>query len=134
MLNFNSIDNSYPMNSGNFAQVPTTQNYLNNPTIQQQSVNWARADSSTSNQISIEAIASDQPLQTAINENESIERSSLNTMGNYLQQKGSENVKRFSVNNLLQLANNCRALANEQRTGKIFCCFFFADDPSKLII
>lgn len=27
----------------------------------------------------------------------------------FLEHKGSENVKRFSVNNLLQLANNCRS-------------------------
>lgn len=52
--------------------------------------------------------------QTVINPDESGDRSTMN-MGNFLQQKGSENVKRFSVNNLLQLANNCRALADEHR-------------------
>lgn len=41
-------------------------------------------------------------------------RTTLN-MDNYIQQKGSENVKRFSVNNLLQLANNCRALVDDHR-------------------
>lgn len=58
-------------------------------------------------------------LQTVISNDDSDGQSNLN-MGNYLQQKGSENVKRFSVNNLLQLANNCRALVGEQRisTGK----------------
>lgn len=58
-------------------------------------------------------------LQTVIGADESDGRSTLN-MGNFLQQKGSENVKRFSVNNLLQLANNCRALVDEHRlsTGK----------------
>lgn len=53
-------------------------------------------------------------LQTVIGAEEPDGRSTLN-MGNFLQQKGSENVKRFSVNNLLQLANNCRALADEHR-------------------
>lgn len=53
-------------------------------------------------------------MQTVINDNDSDTRPNLN-MGNYLQQKGSENVKRFSVNNLLQLANNCRALVDEHR-------------------
>ncbi|XP_031625816.1 retinal homeobox protein Rx-A-like [Contarinia nasturtii] len=53
-------------------------------------------------------------LQTVITDTESYTRSNLN-MGNYLQQKGSENVKRFSVNNLLQLANNCRALVDDHR-------------------
>lgn len=52
--------------------------------------------------------------QTTINENENTDRATIN-MENYMQQKGSENVKRFSVNNLLQLANNCRALSNEHR-------------------
>lgn len=58
-------------------------------------------------------------LQTVIGGADSDGQSNLN-MGNYLEQKGSENVKRFSVNNLLQLANNCRALVGEQRiaTGK----------------
>lgn len=58
-------------------------------------------------------------LQTIISSEDTDGQSNLN-MGNYLQQKGSENVKRFSVNNLLQLANNCRALVSEQRisTGK----------------
>lgn len=59
-------------------------------------------------------------LHTVINGDETNGRSPL-SMDNYLQQKGSENVKRFSVNNLLQLANNCRALVDEQRiaTGKL---------------
>lgn len=58
-------------------------------------------------------------LQTVIGADDSNGRLTLN-MGNFLQQKGSENVKRFSVNNLLQLANNCRALVDENRlsTGK----------------
>lgn len=116
-------------------------NYLNNSINSiaqngtQSSVNWSRSNNSShpsidcnesteannnnNNNLSNEAIRNcDHPkdyLQTTINYNESDERSTLETMGNYLQQKGSENVKRFSVNNLLQLANNCRALANEQR-------------------
>lgn len=53
-------------------------------------------------------------LQTVINNDEADGRTALN-MDNYLQPKGSENVKRFSVNNLLQLANNCRALVDEHR-------------------
>lgn len=53
-------------------------------------------------------------LQTVISTDEPDGRSTV-TMGNFLQQKGSENVKRFSVNNLLQLANNCRALVDDHR-------------------
>lgn len=53
-------------------------------------------------------------LQTTINDYQTNCRPPLN-MDNFLQQKGSENVKRFSVNNLLQLANNCRALVDEHR-------------------
>lgn len=53
-------------------------------------------------------------LQTTINDDQTNCRPPLN-MDNFLQQKGSENVKRFSVNNLLQLANNCRALVDEHR-------------------
>lgn len=52
-------------------------------------------------------------LQTVISADDSSGRAL--SMGNFLQQKGSENVKRFSVNNLLQLANNCRTLADEHR-------------------
>lgn len=151
MLNFNSIDNSNTfaipaMNSGNFAQMPTISttssqpnnlNYLNSSSAQNadmhQSVIWARADGSASNNcgssnsnsnstnnnnITNSIRSGDQQkdyLQTVIHNDESDERSALNSMTNYLQQKGSENVKRFSVNNLLQLANNCRALTNEQR-------------------
>lgn len=131
MLNFNSIDNSnaytIPLNGSNFTQVPTTvaqMNYLNNSNnlngLQQSNIStWCRGDNSADNNncnqtssLTIDVIRSDQQkdyLQTTINEED------------YLQPKGSENVKRFSVNNLLQLANNCRALANEQRhtaTGK----------------
>lgn len=138
MLNFNSIDNSnaYAIPNGeNFTQVPTTvaqMNYLNNSNnlngLQQST--WSRAENSANNncnqtsRLAIDVVRSDQQkdyLQTAINEGESDNRSALENMGSYLQQKGSENVKRFSVNNLLQLANNCRALANEQQhttTGK----------------
>lgn len=63
-------------------------------------------------------------IQTVINDDQTDGRSTLN-MDNYLQQKGSENVKRFSVNNLLQLANNCRALADEHRlsSGKLHSKF-----------
>lgn len=50
--------------------------------------------------------------QTVISGGDTHDRSKL-TMGNYVE--GSENVKRFSVNNLLQLANNCRALVNEHQ-------------------
>lgn len=59
-------------------------------------------------------------LQTAINDDQTNCRPPLN-MDNFLQQKGSENVKRFSVNNLLQLANNCRALVDDHRisSGKL---------------
>lgn len=39
--------------------------------------------------------------------------------GNYLGQKGSENVKRFSVNNLLQLAS-CNGSGNSRGQGKFF--------------
>lgn len=67
-------------------------------------------------------------LQTAINDDQTNCRPPLN-MDNFLQQKGSENVKRFSVNNLLQLANNCRALVDEHRisSGKLLnrMTFFF---------
>lgn len=140
MLNFNSIDNSnayaIPLNGGNFTQVPTTMaqmNYLNNSNNLnglQQSSTWSGTENSAdnncnqTNSLAIDVVRNDQQkdyLQTAINETESDNRSALENMGTYLQQKGSENVKRFSVNNLLQLANNCRALANEQRhtgTGK----------------
>lgn len=41
------------------------------------------------------------------------------TGGNYLVQKGSENVKRFSVNNLLQLAS-CNGGGNSRGQGKFF--------------
>lgn len=37
----------------------------------------------------------------------------------YLSQKDSENVKRFSVNNLLQLANNGRMLTTDRLTGTL---------------
>lgn len=136
MLNFNSIDNNsnayaMPLSGGNFTQVPTTvaqMNYLNNSNNLhglQQSSTWSRAENlahnnncNETNSLAIDVVRSDQQkdyLQTAANEGESEQRSALENMGSYLQQKGSENVKRFSVNNLLQLANNCRALANEQR-------------------
>lgn len=52
--------------------------------------------------------------QTIIADDASVERTT-NLMENFLEHKGSENVKRFSVNNLLQLANNCRAISNEHR-------------------
>lgn len=41
------------------------------------------------------------------------------TGGNYLVQKGSENVKRFSVNNLLQLAS-CNGGGNSRGQGNFF--------------
>lgn len=59
-------------------------------------------------------------LQTTIDDDQTNCRPPIN-MDSFLQQKGSENVKRFSVNNLLQLANNCRALVEEHRisSGKL---------------
>lgn len=53
-------------------------------------------------------------LQTTINDDQNNCRPPL-SMDTFLHQKGSENVKRFSVNNLLQLANNCRALVDDHR-------------------
>lgn len=71
------------------------------------------------------------PPTTIIADDESGERiTTTNLMENFLEHKGSENVKRFSVNNLLQLANNCRAISHEHRStvGEFgffpFFCFF----------
>lgn len=104
-------------------------NYLGaNPSTDQ--TNWTHSDAvhntsgstindncnrNTNNNLSSETgrVHEKDYLQTVIADN-SGGRSTL-SMGNFLQQKGSENVKRFSVNNLLQLANNCRTLADEHR-------------------
>lgn len=66
------------------------------------------------------ASAVDQQLQKSYHQATISSEDQINcrpplNMDNFLQQKGSENVKRFSVNNLLQLANNCRALVDEHR-------------------
>lgn len=145
MLNFNTIDNvnsfshPIPLHSANFTDVPNSMvtsspnqqlnlNYLSGNTSGDHT-NWTESVHNTSastldencnrNNILPDSHETAQQqhkdyLQTSIHNDETSDRTTLN-MGNYLQQKGSENVKRFSVNNLLQLANNCRALADEHR-------------------
>lgn len=143
MENVNSYSHSIPMNNGNFihsvqSQMSTTSTphtnmtYLDssNRNSNQSTGNWsisARNHNNSSNNTiennnnnlsaQNEAIRLDTQKdyhQATINEDENTDRATIN-MENFMQQKGSENVKRFSVNNLLQLANNCRALSNEHR-------------------
>lgn len=141
MLNFNAMENvnsySIPVNNSNFihsvgqsmssASLHTNMTYMQSNSRGQTSDNWSssvRIHNSPNETIDNNNLSSQNDSiclesqkeyrQTVINENENTDRSTMN-MENYIQQKGSENVKRFSVNNLLQLANNCRALANEHR-------------------
>lgn len=138
--NPNSFANSITMHGGHFSEAPTTM-VTSSPSAQSQPqqinlnyhgannggdhTNWTHSESvhHTSNSTIDNCNRNNnnpcetgrvQHLQTVISADETGDRSTLN-MGNFLQQKGSENVKRFSVNNLLQLANNCRALADEHR-------------------
>lgn len=143
--NPNSFTHPMPLHGGNFTDSPTSMitsspstqsvptqaqqinlNYISTNTDQ---TNWAESTHNASNSTidnnnlpnsngSVRIQHQKEYIQTVITP-ESDVRSNLN-IGNYLQQKGSENVKRFSVNNLLQLANNCRALVDERRlsTGK----------------
>lgn len=147
--NPNTFVNSITLHGGHFSEAPTTMitssstaqtqpqqinlNYIGTNNGGDQT-NWTHSESihNTSNSTIDECNRNNnhpsetdrahhqkEYIQTVINADESDGRSTIN-MGNFLQQKGSENVKRFSVNNLLQLANNCRALADEHRhsTGK----------------
>lgn len=103
----------------------TVHNNNNNPTAVTIDNNCNRTTINNNLTHSNELIRAQQQkayLQTtAINDDQTNCRPPLN-MDNFLQQKGSENVKRFSVNNLLQLANNCRALVDEHRisSGELY--------------
>lgn len=156
MDNINSYAHTMPVNSGNFvhsmAQMPSTITpqtpslitYLDagNRIQSHTSNHWApqlNRSHHTTNQIindtdhltsnHTDAIRLDMSKtypQTIINDDESGDRTTI--METFLEHKGSENVKRFSVNNLLQLANNCRAISNEQHRntmGEFFFLFYF---------
>lgn len=146
MLNFNAMDGISPYSqsslggnvqlaSGAFVTTPTpaschqsqsSQAFLNNST---KPTNWPM----TSNHIAVGAnLSSSNPNQLNLknycgvsnvnhNNNSNSEVTSIDGDSAFLhqqQQKGSENVKRFSVNNLLQLAsNNCRVLPNDRLAG-----------------
>lgn len=142
MDNINSYSHTMPVNSGNFvhsvaqmsatmpSQTPSLITYLDtgNRIHASPTNHWTaqlNRSHATSNHIindtdhlpsnQIDAIRSDMSKaypQTLINDNESGDRTTI--METFLEHKGSENVKRFSVNNLLQLANNCRAISSEQ--------------------
>lgn len=141
--NPNSFTHPIPLHGGNFSDSPTSMvtsapstqsvpaqtqqinlSYLSANTSTADQTNWTESVLNASNSTidnnnlpnsngSVRIQHQKDYIQTIITP-ESDVRSNLN-IGNYLQQKGSENVKRFSVNNLLQLANNCRALVDERR-------------------
>lgn len=141
MLNFNAMDgiSQYPqaalsgslqLANGAFDPAPTAtsschqsqsnQAFLNNSA---KATNWpmnsnhnavgANLSSSNQNQLNLKNFGG--PLNNSGSERAPIEG---NTPFLHQQQKGSENVKRFSVNNLLQLAHNsCRVLPNDRLAG-----------------
>lgn len=138
MLNFNTIENSYAhpvaLNSVNYVtssgsqstnttsislacHQPSITNEVMHTTArdqqQQQQLggNWTTNENIQSATTTIDGNCTnrnDDYIQTVISENNGTDRHPINAAHQYLQHKGSENVKRFSVNNLLQLANNHR--------------------------
>lgn len=113
-INLNYLSSS--SSGGNQTNWRETVHNNNNPTASIDS-NCNRTSINNNLPHSNESIQAQQQktyLQTTINDDQTSCRPPLN-MDNFLHQKGSENVKRFSVNNLLQLANNCRALVDEHR-------------------
>lgn len=101
-------------------QSQSNQAFLNNST---KATNWpmnsnhiavgANLSSSNQNQLNLKNFCG--PLNVGSSEVTPIDG---DTPFLHQAQKGSENVKRFSVNNLLQLAgNSCRVLQNERLAG-----------------
>lgn len=150
MDSVNSYSHAMPVNSGNFvhsvaqmstpitSQSPSLITYLDSANrIHPQSASHWSGQVNRSHSIPNQTISDNNNLphqndagrldmsknypQTIIDGDESGNRA--NAMETFLEHKGSENVKRFSVNNLLQLANNCRAISNEHRNTSGECVF-----------
>lgn len=103
MLNYNSIESNEFSSCGVFPTVSTTD--LNTTNSFSNFCGSGKMIQSTANSLFFK----NDGNTGGINNN--------NVSGNYLVQKGSENVKRFSVNNLLQLAS-CNAGGSSRGQGK----------------
>lgn len=145
MLNFNAMDGISPYSqsslvgnvqlaSGAFVTTPpschqlqSNQAFLNNtsktniwPMTSTQVAVGAHMSSPNQNQLNLKNYCG--PSTNVVNSSE-VASIDGDTAFMHPQQKGSENVKRFSVNNLLRLANNntnnnnCRVLPNDQLAG-----------------
>lgn len=113
MLNFSAVDSV-----NHFASPSTAHNMQSNGNsfVSTASLAHHPFNSSTHFTANDEKSPWNQDQQQSIATNEDPKNycaTSTATIGNdqttFLAHKGSENVKRFSVNNLLQLANNCRS-------------------------